>query len=296
MAESQDGALSAILTRYEAGQLSPEIALMELLIACEDEQRVERALAERTARAPSAQLARIARLFADNRAGCAEIAAILRSEEVGALEAPSEALALARCRALFDGLVLRLPEASVALYSLGNPEILAAATREIVAQLAQLSLLGPHVRALDFGCGIGRVAEALAPHVAELRAVDLSPEMVLRAEARCRAHANVQVALSSGRDLADLASGSRELVLAVDSFPYVVLAGEALVSRLFAEFARVLVPGGSLVLLNYSYRGDLARDRDDVRAVAPVHGFSVERCGEQPFRLWNGSLFTLRRG
>ena len=56
----------------------------------------------------------------------------------------------------FDRLATRNPEAGVALYSLGNPDLLAAATREIADKLAEWGLLAPETECLDLGCGIGR--------------------------------------------------------------------------------------------------------------------------------------------
>jgi len=53
-------------------------------------------------------------------------------------------------------------EASVALYSLGNPELLAAATREVVERMNEWAVLAPMRDALDVGRGIGRMESALA--------------------------------------------------------------------------------------------------------------------------------------
>ena len=67
-------------------------------------------------------------------------------------------------------------------------------------------------------------------------------------------------AQASGRDLAGFADGSFDLVLAVDSLPYVFRAGgEALLAAMLAEIARALRPGGELLALNLTYRGDPAR-------------------------------------
>jgi hypothetical protein len=54
--------------------------------------------------------------------------------------------------------------------------------------------------------------------------------------------------------------------------------------------ARSCVP-----ILNYSYRGDLAADRQDVADLPAVHGFQVERSGTHDFALWDGATFLLRR-
>ena len=72
----------------------------------------------------------------------------------------------------------------MAAYSLGDTAVLAAATDEIVAWLVAMDLIGPDSDVLDFGCGIGRIAAAVAPRVRSVIGLDLSPGMI--AEARRR--------------------------------------------------------------------------------------------------------------
>jgi SAM-dependent methyltransferase len=98
---------------------------------------------------------------------------------------------------------------------------------------------------------------------------------------------------SSGRDLAMFPDGSFDLVLAVDSFPYLHLSGIA--GPMFAEAARLLAPGGSLAILNYSYRDDFEADRQDLDRLAQAHGLDVVRRGTRDFVLWDGASFVLRR-
>src|SRR5205807_10542414 len=74
----------------------------------------------------------------------------------------------------FDAAARLSPEASVALYALGDPALLAAATAEIVSQLKQWNLIGRRRRVLDLGCGIGRLAAPLAAEGAEIIGVDVS--------------------------------------------------------------------------------------------------------------------------
>lgn len=60
--------------------------------------------------------------------------------------------------------------------------------------LAQALRPDPHDRLLDFGCGVGRLTDWLAPQVAEVIGVDRSPVMIEEASRRCR-HANVRFRL-----------------------------------------------------------------------------------------------------
>ena len=117
----------------------------------------------------------------------------------------------------------------MALYSLGSPAILAAATTEVVARLGAWGLLGPEREVLDVGCGIGRFEVALAPQVAAITGIDLSPAMIEAARRRCAGLSNVRLLATGGRDLGAFGAESFDLVLAVDSFPYLYAAsGEGL--------------------------------------------------------------------
>src|SRR5262249_3900326 len=75
---------------------------------------------------------------------------------------------VARWGRFFDQAVRRSPERSVALYSHGDPDLLRAATDAVVTRLRDWGLVRRGARVLDLGCGIGRVAAALAPEVGEV--------------------------------------------------------------------------------------------------------------------------------
>lgn len=72
-------------------------------------------------------------------------------------------------------------------------------------------------------------------------------------------------------------------------------AGDDLAAQHVADAHRVLRPNGVLVILNYSYRGSLDRDRDEVTQLASDHGFAVQNRGACEFRLWDAVAFELRR-
>jgi hypothetical protein len=83
--------------------------------------------------------------------------------------------------------------------------------------------------------------------------------------------------------------------VAADSWPYVVELGAEAVRRLAEEVARVLVPGGEFVVLNFSYREDEALDVADVRQLASALGFDILEERSRPFTLWDGASWRLRR-
>jgi ubiquinone/menaquinone biosynthesis C-methylase UbiE len=154
-------------------------------------------------------------------------------------------------------------------------------------------LLGRGRKVLDIGCGIGRFEAALASEVEHVVGIDISAEMIKLARQRCAELANVRFQRCSGRDLSLFDDGSFDLVLAVDCLPYLAQAGMTLVERHLAEAARVLRTPGDLVIVNFTYRGDPARDRADVERLAHASGFDVLRAGTREFSLWDGLTFHL---
>ncbi|MBA3324945.1 MAG: methyltransferase domain-containing protein, partial [Rhodobacteraceae bacterium] len=212
----------------------------------------------------------------------------------GAAGASVEA-AVAQLASGFDAAARISPDASVALYSLGDPTLLAAATAELVAWIRQAGLLGADRRLLDIGCGAGRLEVALHGDVGRIVGIDVSAELLAVARRRCRGLGNVELRRGSGLDLGGLPDNDFDAVIAVDSFPYLVAAGGDLAARHFAESARVLRPAGDLVIFNYSYRGAPTLDRNDVGALGAAAGFRVVENGGRPFVLWDGAVFRLVR-
>ncbi|MGA7616667.1 MAG: class I SAM-dependent methyltransferase [Thermoanaerobaculia bacterium] len=199
------------------------------------------------------------------------------------------------CASMFDRLVAISEEASVAAYSLSTPELLDEATDEIVALFRNWNLLDPSSRVLEIGCGVGRIGHALGGVVGSFHGVEISRGMLVRAVRRCSEAPRISFSLSSGRDLSHLKSGAFDLVLAVDAFPYIHAAGERVVRRHFEEIVRVTRGRGAFALINYSYRGELDRDREDLRALARAHGLELVVDGAAPFTVWDGVAFCLRK-
>ncbi|MER8482132.1 class I SAM-dependent methyltransferase [Mesorhizobium sp. M1322] len=206
-------------------------------------------------------------------------------------EEETDAAVVRRLASGFDAAAMISLAASVQLSSLGDEERLTAATDDIVVWLGRQGFTGAGQDILDIGCGIGRFESALSDAAHRIVGIDISLEMISVARRRCAGLRNVELRLTSGLDLADFSNASFDCVLAVDSFPYLVLAG--LAERHFKEIARVLKTSGMAALLNYSYRGSPALDRADVHRLAEAHGMQVVVDGEKPFRLWDGNAFLL---
>jgi SAM-dependent methyltransferase len=126
-------------------------------------------------------------------------------------------------------------------------EFFASGEREISKVLEAAGALGfprRHERALDFGCGVGRLTRALADAFEEAVGVDISEEMVrlareLNGGRNCRFEVNVRA------DLGALEAGSFDLVYS--SLVLQHMPGRALIRSYIGEFLRVLRPGGIAV-------------------------------------------------
>lgn len=96
-------------------------------------------------------------------------------------------------------------------------------------------------KALDFGCGIGRLTQALSRHFGEVHGLDISPTMIAQAKTlnsnpeKCHfyVHANERLNL--------FASDNFDLVVAFHVFPYI---SPSLTNGYLREFIRILKPGG----------------------------------------------------
>lgn len=114
----------------------------------------------------------------------------------------------------------------------------------LIRYLDDCGLKTPRRRALDFGCGAGRLTHALADRFDEVIGIDIAPSMIDLAR-RLHANAsNLEFRVNASRRLESIASDSMDLVytrLVLQHIPPRYVRGY------LAEFVRVLTPGGVLV-------------------------------------------------
>jgi len=101
--------------------------------------------------------------------------------------------------------------------------------------------------ALDFGCGIGRLSQALADHFDQVYGVDISPKMIELAREHNRKGARVEYRCNQASDLSHFADGSIDMILSWITLQHM---RPRYARRYIHEFLRVLAPGG-LLLFQY---------------------------------------------
>jgi ubiquinone/menaquinone biosynthesis C-methylase UbiE len=268
------------------GRITPAIAIARLLLSGEDVASLRKRI--ESMRSPSAEWADLERLTQQTMP-LERLRRMLDAASVDHAEATNPGAIAEQ----FDRAVAVSPEASVAMYSLGDGARLHAATQEITAWLRREQLLAPGYDVLDLGCGIGRVAGAVAPYARWILGTEISSGMLQQARVRCAGLENVSLVFTSGMNLATLSDRVFDLVLAVDTFPYFMQAGVA--ECHMAEIQRVLRPGGNAVVLNLSYRNRPDADRSDAETWARHYGFSLREAGCAPFSTWDALAYVFQR-
>ncbi len=138
---------------------------------------------------------------------------------------------------------------------------------ELMGHLDRMRLPASRRKALDFGCGIGRLSQALAGYFEEVHGVDIAPSMIRQARdynahgTRCVYHLNHAPSLELfGDNVFDLVYSSITLQHIEPEYS----------TRYIREFVRVLVPGGALVFRLPSVLPDTFKQRVKRALPAPV--------------------------
>jgi SAM-dependent methyltransferase len=127
-------------------------------------------------------------------------------------------------------------------------EFLATGEREVAGVLAtaeRLDLPKEHGRALDFGCGVGRLTRALSTNFRDCVGVDISKEMVERARELNADRQNCEFVVNVASDLSRFEDASFDFVYSSKVLQH--MPSGKLACEYVAEFVRVVRPGGLVV-------------------------------------------------
>jgi SAM-dependent methyltransferase len=134
---------------------------------------------------------------------------------------------------------------------------------------------GPHDLALDFGAGTGRMLILLAPHARRAEGIDLNHQMLTVARANLAAHGAPNISVRHG-DVTATPYPDRCASLVVIHQVLHFLDDPA---RAIAEAARVLKPGGRLVVVDFA-----PHDLERLRAEQAHRHLGVS---DADFRIWS---------
>ena len=147
-------------------------------------------------------------------------------------------------------------------------DLLATGICEVETVLSFVKRLGLSIRpggkALDFGCGVGRLTLALSRYFAECHGVDISSAMVTTAIALAKNSPNCHFVVNDAPDLSLFESNSLSFIYSSIVLQHIE---SDYVTMYLLEFARVLEPGGILVFQIPDHRkGEwVQRMREDLK-------------------------------
>jgi SAM-dependent methyltransferase len=179
--------------------------------------------------------------------------------------------------------VLTVPDKAGNKWS--TEEFFATGREGVAAEIKGVRARYPALRgghALDFGCGMGRLTQGLAPHFERVTGLDISEAMLELARGHNRFGDKVRYLHNDRPDLSCFADGTFDFVYSVITLQHVAPEYSR---RYIAEFLRVLAPGGVALF--------------QIPARAPIDPGPANKTGS--FSLWPPTVYTrvrrrIRRG
>jgi SAM-dependent methyltransferase len=162
--------------------------------------------------------------------------------------------------------VLSLPEKRGGGWEID--EFLATGVREVSDVLDSVEALGIGLsrgKALDFGCGVGRLTQPLAGRFAEATGVDIAPSMIEMATRLNKLGDRCRYMLNTRGDLSVFADGQFDFIYSSITLQHIP---PKLMKNYVAEFVRTLAPAGVIVFQLPSSPPRTLRNR--VKRLVPV--------------------------
>jgi SAM-dependent methyltransferase len=126
-------------------------------------------------------------------------------------------------------------------------------------------------RALDFGCGVGRITRALADHFETVDGVDVARSMIARARELNRGQRPCRFRVNRAVNLRCFPTATFDVVYSRLVLQHLT---PPVVGSYVREFLRVLKPGGALM---FQLPGVVAVDPEQAFCEAPVMGGALKR-------------------
>jgi ubiquinone/menaquinone biosynthesis C-methylase UbiE len=124
-------------------------------------------------------------------------------------------------------------------FALGRAEI-----DMIMKHVTSLNLPLPRRKALDFGCGVGRITQALAAYFEEVNGIDIAPAMIELARTYNRHGQRCQYFVNDTNNLALFENDTFDFIYSIITFQHIK---PPYIKDYLKEFLRILTPGGLLV-------------------------------------------------
>lgn len=115
---------------------------------------------------------------------------------------------------------------------------------DLMNYLYSLDITISHQRALDFGCGVGRLTQALTQYFDEVCGVDIAPSMIEFANKYNRHESRCNYYLNNSNDLSIFSDESFDFVYSKITLQHIK---PAYCKNYISEFLRILAPSGVLV-------------------------------------------------
>jgi SAM-dependent methyltransferase len=160
---------------------------------------------------------------------------------------------------------------------------------EVMAAATRLGYPVERARALDFGCGVGRLTRALSRYFQHCTGVDIAPAMIEMAQTLNRDYATCEFQVNPHPDLRLFASASFDLICTFRVLQH--LPDAQAIKVVLADFLRTLRPGGLLVFQLLSHIPPRHRLQLRRRLYAALRTVGVparvlyERLGLSPIRM-----------
>ncbi|HMJ63859.1 MAG TPA: class I SAM-dependent methyltransferase [Candidatus Binatia bacterium] len=167
-------------------------------------------------------------------------------------------------------------------------DFFATGRQDVETSLQKLQGMGIQIsfgRALDFGCGLGRLSQGLASHFAFVDGVDVSASMIEQAKTLNNQPPKVTYHLNVHGDLSNFASGSYDFVFSIISLQHTPTRFQR---NYISDFVRLLKPGGVAFFQTIHTHGwrrlvpDVAADlyrklKHKGKAFIPMYGIPISR-------------------